>query len=316
MRAVVYEHYGGPKQLRVVNLEVPEPAKDQVRVKVSACAVNLSDWEYLVGSPLYARLLGGLYRPKKQVLGSDIVGVIDKLGADVSDLEVGQRVMGDFVMIRGGFAEYACTPASETVVVPDGLTDSIAACLPQAGGIAVTGTSELKEGARLLVNGAGGGSGTMALQLAKAAGCHVTVVDNNKKVDWLRSLGADEVIDYRELNFTESGKKWDRVLDMVATRGPGEIAKVLADGGVYRAVGGGVPVLLSLMAGGLFWSRRRSIGILMVPSGKALTERVARLALNGQINPHLETVLPLSSVPEVLSRTGRGEVLGKIVIRL
>jgi NADPH:quinone reductase-like Zn-dependent oxidoreductase len=124
------------------------------------------------------------------------------------------------------------------------------------------------------------------------------------------------VIDYCELNFTESGKKWDRILDMVATRGPGEIAKVLADGGVYKAVGGGVPVLLSLMAGGSFWSRRCSIGILMVPSGKALTEQVARLALNGQITPHMEAVLPLSSVPEALSRTGRGEVLGKIVIRL
>lgn len=316
MRAVVYDHYGGPKQLRMVSLEVPEPAKDQVRVKVSACAVNLSDWEYLVGSPFYTRLLGGLFRPRKQVLGSDIVGVIDKLGADVSDLELGQRIMGDFVMIRGGFAEYACIPATESVIVPDGLTDNIAACLPQAGGIALTGTSELKKGARLLINGAGGGSGTMALQLAKAAGAHVTVVDNDKKVDWLRSLGADEVIDYRELNFTESGKKWDRILDMVATRGPGEIAKVLADGGVYKAVGGGVPVLLSLMAGGPFWSRRRSIGILMVPSGKALTERVARLALNGQITPHMEAVLPLSSVPEALSRTGSGEVLGKIVIRL
>ena len=125
MRAVVYDHYGGPKQLRMVSLEVPEPAKGQVRVKVSACAVNLSDWEYLVGSPFYTRLLGGLFRPRKQVLGSDIVGVIDKLGADVSDLEVGQRIMGDFVMIRGGFAEYACIPATESVVVPDGLTDNI-----------------------------------------------------------------------------------------------------------------------------------------------------------------------------------------------
>ncbi len=315
MRAVIYDHYGGPEKLRVSRIEIPEPKKDEVRVKISACAVNLSDWEYLLGSPFYTRLIGGLFRPRSRVLGSDIVGVIDKLGSDVSEREVGQRIMGDFVMTRGGFAEYACVPVGETAIVLDGLTDEVAACLPQAGGIAVTGTSELKGGARLLINGAGGGSGTMALQLAKAAGVHVTAVDNDKKIEWLKSLGADEVFDYRKFNFAESGRKWDVILDMVATRGPSEIARVLADDGVYKAVGGSVPVLLSLAVGGRLRSRRHSIGILTVPSGRALTEHVARLALEGQITPHLDSVLPLTSVPEALSRTGHGEVRGKIVIR-
>ena len=315
MRAVVYDRYGGPEQLRISNIEVPEPKKGQVRVKVSACAVNLSDWEYLVGSPFYARLVGGLFRPKTAVLGSDIIGVIDKLGADVSDLEVGQRVMGDFVMTRGGFAEYACVPARESVIVPVELTDEVAACLPQAGGIAVAGASDLKEGTKLLINGAGGGSGTMALQLAKAAGSHVTAVDNDKKIEWLRTLGADEVIDYRKVNFAETGEKWDQILDMVATRGPSEISRALAEGGTYRALGGGVPVLLSLVVGGWLRSKRHSIGMLLVPSGRELTERVARLAVEGQITPHLESVLPLSSVPEALLRTGQGEVKGKIVIK-
>ncbi|MCP4199248.1 MAG: NAD(P)-dependent alcohol dehydrogenase [Proteobacteria bacterium] len=315
MKAVVQKRYGNPELLRILNIEVPEPAKGQVRVKVSTCAVNLSDWEYLVGRPFYARLVGGLFYPKTPVLGSDIVGVIDKLGTEVTDLEVGQRVMGDFVMTRGGFAEYACVPASETVIVPDGLTDEVAACLPQAGGIAVAGTSGLKEGTRLLINGAGGGSGTMALQLAKAAGSHVTVVDNDKKVEWLRSLGADETIDYRKLNFTETGQKWDKILDMVATRGPGEISRALAEGGVYQALGGSVPILLSLVVSGRFRSRKHSIGMLIVPSGRALTERVSCLALDGRITPHLESVLPLSSVPEALLRTARGEVWGKIVIK-
>ena len=314
MQAAVYDRYGGPEQLRISNIEVPEPAKGQVRVKVSACAVNLSDWEYLVGSPFYARLVGGLIRPRTKVLGSDIVGVIDKLGLGVSEFEVGQRVMGDFVMTRGGFAEYACVPADNAVIVPDGLSDGIAACLPQAGGIAVAGTSDLKEGTRLLINGAGGGSGTMALQLAKAAGSHVTAVDNDKKVEWLRTLGADEVIDYRKLNFTESGKKWDRILDMVATRGPREISTALTDGGIYMALGGNVPILLSLLVGGWLRSKRQSIGMLLVPSGRELTERVARLAVEGRITPHLESMLPLSSVPEALLRTGQGEVRGKIVI--
>jgi len=315
MRAVVYDRYGGPENLRLSSIQVPEPAKDEIRVTVSACAVNLSDWEYLVGSPFYTRLINGLIRPRSNVLGSDIVGVIDKLGSNVSEFSVGQRVMGDFVMKRCGFAEYACMPASEAIVVPDGLSDEVAACLPQAGGIAVTGSAGLKAGSRLLINGAGGGSGTMALQLAKAAGSHVTAVDNDKKIEWLKTLGADEVMDYRKHDFAKSGKKWDVILDMVATRGPRKIAGSLSEGGVYKAVGGSVPVLLSLLLGGRFWPRNCSIGMLMVPSGRALTERVARLALQGQITPHLESVLPLSSVPEAISRTGLGEVRGKIVIR-
>jgi len=315
MRAVVYDRYGGPGNLRLSSIQVPEPAKDEIRVTVSACAVNLSDWEYLVGSPFYTRLINGLIRPRSNILGSDIVGVIDRLGSNVSEFKVGQRIMGDFVMTRRGFAEYACMPASEAIVVPDGLSDEVAACLPQAGGIAVTGSAGLKAGSRLLINGAGGGSGTMALQLAKAAGSHVTAVDNDKKIEWLKTLGADEVMDYRKRDFAKSGKKWDVILDMVATRGPRKIAGALSEGGVYKAAGGGVPVLLSLLLGGRFWPRNCSIGMLMVPSGRALTERVARLALQGQITPHLESVLPLSSVPEAISRTGLGEVRGKIVIR-
>ena len=315
MKAAVYDEYGGPENLRISSIEIPTPAKDEVRVKVSACAVNLSDWEYLIGSPFYTRMINGLVRPRSRVLGSDIVGVIDKLGSDVSEFRVGQRVMGDFVMTRGGFAEYACVPARDTALVPDEMADEIAACLPQAGGIAVTGSAGLKEGTRLLINGAGGGSGTMALQLAKAARSHVTAVDNDKKIEWLRTLGADEVLDYRKVDFAESGRNWEVILDMVATRGPKKIARALADGGVYKAVGGAVPVLLSLVLGGRFRSRKSSIGMLFVPSGRALTERVARLAMEGRITPHLDSTLPLSSLSEALSRTGRGEVRGKIVVR-
>jgi len=156
----------------------------------------------------------------------------------------------------------------------------------------------------------------MALQLAKAAGAHVTAVDNAGKIDWLNFLGADEVIDYRERDFTRMGKQWDRILDLVATRGPGKIALALSSGGIYRALGGNVSTLLPLVFGGLlFRIQKKSIGMLMVPSGRDLTEKVARLAVEGKITPHLEATLPLSSVPEALRRTGLGEVKGKLVIR-
>jgi len=315
MKAIIQDRYGGPEHLRLTDIPVPEPGKAQIRVRVQACAVNLSDWEYLIGAPLYARIVGGLTKPKRQVLGSDIVGVIDKLGPNVTDFRVGDRVMGDLVMQRGGFAEYACVPAAEMVRVPDGLSSEVAACLPQAGGIAVAGTQGLNQGDAFLINGAGGGSGTMALQLAKAAGAHVTAVDNAGKIDWLKSLGADEVIDYRAQDFTETGKQWTRILDMVATRGPGKIAQALSRGGIYRALGGNVSALLPLVFGGLrFRFQDKSIGMLLVPSGRRLTERVAQLAVEGKLTPHLEAVLPLSSVPEALRRTGLGDVKGKLVI--
>lgn len=316
MRAVVHDGYGGPDRLRLTRIPVPEPRPGQIRVRVSACAINLSDWEHLTGSPFYARLVGGLWRPKHRVLGSDIVGTVDALGAGVSGFDIGQRVMGDLVMTRGGFAEQACVAAAHMVPVPGALTDDIAACLPQAGGIAVAGTDGLKPGDRLLINGAGGGSGTMALQLAKAAGAHVTAVDNAGKTGWLASLGADEVIDYRETDFAATGRQWDRILDLVATRGPAPIARALAPGGRYRAVGGSVRVLLNLLLGGLAWRPGgKSIGLLMVPSGRALTARVAALAADGRLSPHVEAVLPLAAVPGALARTGQGAVRGKLAIR-
>lgn len=155
MKAIVQKRYGGPNHLRLVDIAVPEPGKAQIRVRVLTCAVNLSDWEYLIGSPLYARLVGGLMRPKHPVLGSDIVGVVDKLGPNTSGFSIGDRVMGDLVMGRGGFAQYACVSVAEMVRVPEGLSDEIAACLPQAGGIAIAGTEGLEPGDTLLINGAG-----------------------------------------------------------------------------------------------------------------------------------------------------------------
>ena len=317
MRAVVQDRYGGPEHLRLADLPVPEPSAGEIRVRVLACAVNLSDWEHLTGSPFYARIVGGLWRPKRAVLGSDVVGLVDKLGPGVDCFSLGERVMGDVVMTRGGFAEFACVPAAHMVRVPAKLSDEVAACLPQTGGIAVTGTEGLGAGTRFLINGAGGGSGTMVLQLAKAAGAVVTAVDNAGKLEWLTSLGADEVIDYRETDFTRTGRTWDVILDMVATRGPGAVARALAPGGRYRAVGGDVRVLLSLGLGGwLHRSGGKSIGILMVPSGRELTAKVVQLAMEGRIEPRLEDVLPLAAVPEALVRTGNGTVKGKLVIKL
>lgn len=316
MKAVVQTRYGGPDVLGLADVPMPVPRAKEVRLKVLACAVNLSDWEYLVGSPFYARLSGGLLRPRRAILGSDIVGVVEDLGSDVQGVSVGDRVMGDLVMTRGGFAEYACVPAAELVPVPDALSDEVAASLPQSGGIAVAGTEGLAAGDRFLINGAGGGSGTMAMQLAKAAGAHVTAVDNAGKLEWLRALGADEVIDYAREDFATHGQSWTRILDMVATRGPIRIAPSLASGGTYRAVGGDVRTLLALLIGGLpYRLAGKRIGMLIVPAGRDLTRRVVQMTLETRLAPLIEDVLPLDAVPEALRRTGAGQVKGKLVIR-
>ncbi len=315
MKAIVQTKYGGSNDLELQDVSMPEPGKGQVRLKVLACSVNLSDWEGLAGSPAYARISRGLFRPKRVPLGSDIVGIVDKMADGITEFSVGDRVMGDFVMSQGGFAEFACVVAKDLVKVPDTLSDIIAACLPQAGGIAVSGTKGLKSGEKLLINGAGGGSGTLALQLAKSAGVHVTAVDNSQKLDFLSTLGADEVIDYTSQDFATLGQKWNHILDMVATRNPRHIARCLTAGGTYRAVGGTVPTMLAILLGGLPYKLAgKSIGVLAVPAGRDLTAQVADFAAKGKLDPIIETCLPLSDVPEALERTGQGAVLGKLVI--
>jgi hypothetical protein len=168
MRAIVYDRYGGPEQLRLDDLPAPSPRRGEVVVAVLACSLNLSDWEYLTGEPAYARL-AGLFRPRQRVLGSDIVGKVVAVGPGVTDLAVGQRVMADVVMQRGGLAELSRLPAAACAPVPQGLSDELAACLPQAGAIAAQGMEGVAAGERVLINGAGGGSGTPRAHLLVTA---------------------------------------------------------------------------------------------------------------------------------------------------
>ncbi|MEL6677267.1 MAG: alcohol dehydrogenase catalytic domain-containing protein, partial [Pseudomonadota bacterium] len=177
MRAILQTRYGGPDDLILTDLPLPEPARGEVRVRVRACGVNLSDWEGLTGSPFYARLSGGVTRLRPRVLGSDIIGEVTALGPGVEGPVLGTRVLADVVMAPCGFAEYACLPVKALARVPDDLSDDVAASLPQPGPIAMAGTRGLGPGDRLLINGAGGGAGQLAVALAKATGAHVTAVD-------------------------------------------------------------------------------------------------------------------------------------------
>lgn len=188
MKAVVYERYGSPDVLRVDYAPRPSPARGQVLVKVAATSVNLSDWEGLVGSPAYARL-GGLRKPRRRILGSDLAGRVEAVGDDVAGFQPGDEVYGDNLQLMGGFAEYAVAPETALARKPSQLTFAEASTIPQAGAIALQGTAGVTRGQRVLVNGGGGGSGSFAIQLAKRLGAHVTGVDNGDKLEfWRRSV--------------------------------------------------------------------------------------------------------------------------------
>ncbi len=319
MRAVEYDRYGPPDGLRLVDVPRPTPGPDQVLVEVAATSVNLSDWESLVGRPLYARL-GGVRRPRRTILGSDIAGRVvevgDDVGADPEGVAVGDEVMADNLWLKGGFADFAVIPASEVAPKPAELSFAHAAAIPQSGAIATQGTAPVEAGMRVLINGGGGGSGPFAIQLAAEAGAHVTAVDTGAKLDFMRSCGADEVLDYRTTDFASTGETWDHILDLVATRSAVACRRALAPGGRYWCVGGSVPTLLRLVGGGAVLGRAsgRRIGVLGVQEGPAHFGPLAARCAAGEVAVHLDGVYPLDGVPDALARVGQGATLGKVVI--
>lgn len=316
MRAVVYRRYGGPEVLSAEETAKPDPGHDRVLVRVHAVSINLSDWECLQGTPLYARI-GGLRRPARQVLGSDIAGVVESVGAGVTRFRPGDAVYGDNLGLKGGFAEYAVAPESALAPKPDSLTFAQASTLPQAGAIALQGIAGTGPGDSVLINGAGGGSGSFAVQLAKRLGAHVTGVDNGEKLDFMRSVGADEVIDYRDQDFTRAGT-YDLVLDLVARRSVFAYHRALARGGRYRCVGGTTRTLVRLLTAGTVVGglTGRRMGVLAVKSGPAHFTPLADLCTAGEIRIHIDRRFALDETPEALAYVGAGHSLGKVVIEV
>lgn len=318
MRAVVYERYGPPEVLQVQEVEKPVPGGRDLLIRVKAVSLNRSDWESLIGKPLYARM-GGLTRPGTTILGTDIAGVVEAVGSEVENFKAGDEVLGD-VMYHGGkgFAEYV--KVSETaplVLKPPELDFVTASTLPQAGVIAVQGTEDkISPGDRVLINGAGGGAGVFAMQLAKHAGATVTGVDNGSKQDFMLEMGADHVIDYTKTDYTRSGQH-QLILDLVCERSMFAIRRALAPGGRYFVVGGTTRGLISaLTVGRVLSSNGRRMGVLMVQPGKEKLSRVVDLAVSGRIQSAVERTYPLEQVPEALEHMGRGLALGKLVIDL
>ena len=314
MRAVVYERYGSPERLELCDVPRPVPGTGEVLVEVVATSVNLSDWEGLHGSPAYARL-GGLFRPSRTILGSDIAGRVVALGHGATRFAIGDEVFGDVMPRYGGFAEFVAAPESALAPKPAQLSFAEASALPQAAAIATHAVALAEPGTRMLLNGAGGGSGSLAVQLAAQKGVRVTAVDNAGKLGFLRELGADEVIDYRRDDFTRHGP-YDLIVDLVARRSVFAYARALGARGRCVMVGGtGRALIRMLTAGALLGAvTGKHLGVLFVRQGPSAFVPVAERCAAGEVRVHTDRVFGLDQVPEALAWHGEGRALGKVVV--
>ena len=320
MKAIVYEQYGSPDVLRLAELPKPVPRGHEILIRIRAVSLNGSDREGLTGEPLYARM-GGLRRPRYPILGSDIAGYVEAVGTDHTEFKVGDEVFGELPGYRHGLAEYACTHGKTLMRKPGSLTIEQAAAIPQGGVIAFNGIlkkGQVQRGQKVLINGAGGSAGSFAIQLARLHGADVTGVDNTHKLDFMRALGANHVVDYTREDYSRSGEQYDLILDLIAYRNVRDSARALRRGGTYFYVGGSVGVLFrALLLAPLFKRvRHKNLRLLSVPQNRADLASITQLCEAGQIRPAIDRVYPLEEAADAFRYIEEGRAKGKIVITM
>jgi len=321
MKAIVFTRYGSPDGLELKDVSKPAPKDDEVLIRVRASSINSWDWEFLNGTPFVNRLMFGLLRPKtgKQILGADIAGTVEAVGRLVTRFQPGDEVFGDLWSNWGGFAEYAC--ANETALEPKPANSTFleAAAVPQAGVLALQSlrkAGQLQPGQKVLINGAGGGVGTFAIQLAKLSGAEVTGVDASDKLNVVRSAGADRIIDYTREDFTKSGERYDLIIDCQNFRSMFDNRRALRPGGIYAMVGGSVPRVYQLWFLSFIASlTREDRRLCLVAEGpnKGLAD-LKELIEAGKLVAVIDRTYPLNEVPDALRYFGEGHHKGKIVI--
>ncbi|MDH3337207.1 MAG: NAD(P)-dependent alcohol dehydrogenase [Gammaproteobacteria bacterium] len=321
MKAIVFTQYGPPDGLELKDVPKPVPKDDELLIRVHASSINSWDWEFLNGTPFINRLMFGLFRPKptKQILGADIAGTVEAIGKRVTRFQAGDAVFGDLWDNWGGFAEYACAHETAVEPKPANVTFEAAAAIPQAGVLALQGLRKgepLQPGQAVLINGAGGGVGTIAIQLARLSGTEVTGVDASHKLDVIRSLGADHVIDYRQQDFTKTGRRYDLIIDCQNFRSMLDNRRALKPGGTYAMIGGSIPRvyqlwLLNLLAP--LTREDRRLCLVAEGANKGLAQ-LRDLIETGRLVPVIDKTYELSEVPEALRYFGEGRHKGKIAV--
>ncbi|MDB4297560.1 NAD(P)-dependent alcohol dehydrogenase [Flavobacteriaceae bacterium] len=320
MKAFIHNRYGAPKEvLQLTEIDTPIPLEDEVLVQIKATTINDYDWSLITGKPYLYRLLFGLFKPKNNIAGMELAGIITQVGKNVTKWKIGDEVFGDISdTTTGSFAEYIAVKQEHLLAKPKELSFTTAASIPHAGALAYQALHDIgniKENQTILINGAGGGVGTLALQIAKQYNCIVTGVDSIDKFDMLRSLGFDSLIDYKQTNFTKENTQYDLVLDCKTNKAPLNYLKALKPNGKYVSIGGTVGKLLSLF----FWSKvtslfsQKSLAILALKTNTNLDKLLEGFNNNtykGQINgPY-----PFEQLPEQVAHFGAAKHKGKIVI--
>jgi NADPH:quinone reductase-like Zn-dependent oxidoreductase len=321
MKAIVFTEYGLTDVLELKEVEKPTPKDNEVLIKVHAASVNDWDWGILRGKPFVNRLLFGLQKPKIKILGCDIAGQVETVGRNVKQFQPGNEVFGDISGCGwGGFAEYVCARENALVLKPASMTFEEVAAIPQAALLALQGLRDKRQiqpGQKLLINGAGGGAGTFAVQIAKSLGAEVTCVDSTEKLDMMRSLGADHVIDYTKEDFTKNGQRYDFILDFAAYHSIFDYKRALSPKGIHVFVGGSTRVFQGVMLLGPLVSMtgRKKMSLLIYKPNKDLVV-MKELIEAGKVVPIIDKRYPLSEVAEALQYFGEGHAKGKLVITL
>ena len=326
MKAIVYHNYGSPDVLRLEEIEKPVPDDNQVLIKVRAASVNPLDWHFMEGTPYIVRLMGiGLLKPNVAQVGVDFAGTVEAVGRNVTQFKPGDDVFGGRT---GAFAEYVCVLADRAVVLkPANLTFEQAASVPIAAITALQGLRDkgkIQAGQKVLINGASGGVGTFAVQIAKSFGADVTGVCSTKNVDMVRSIGADHLIDYTKEDYTKSGQRYDLILDNVANRSLLENRRILNPRGKYVLIGGGgvndgrwIGALARPLKA-LVLSRfvSQDMGMMLADMNKEDLTVLSNLMQAGKVKPVIDRTYTLSQVPEALRYLEEGHARGKVVITL
>lgn len=316
MKAIICPRYGPPEILELQDIPRPEAKEGEVLVEVRAASVNALDWRVVRASPFLVRFVGGFLRPKMPRVGSDMAGRVEVVGAGVSEFRPGDEVFG---LAYGAFGEYAIAKPDRLARKPASASFESAAALPIAGVTAlqaIRDAAHLAPGQRVLVNGAGGGVGTFAVQIAKAFGAEVTAVTSAPNLEFVRSIGADHVLDYAQTDFTRDGRRYDLVLDLHPTRSASAYKRALTPGGICIVLGfGGVLRLLALVVRGRFARRGgQRVTFLVAKPSKAELEALKDLVESGKIVPAIDRRFALSQVPEALRYVATGKARGKVVI--
>ncbi len=321
MRAIYLTGYGTTDRLELRTVPRPSPGPTEVLLRVRACGINDWDWGTVTGKSALTRLGEGLFSPRRHLLGLDVAGEVEAVGVDVRDFAVGDRVFGDVSGAGfGGFAEYATPAETALTAMPDDLSFVDAAALAHAGALAAQALDRagLQPGQSLLINGAGGGVGSLAVQLATNLGVtDITGVDSAAKRDFLLDLGFARALDYREVDFTNMGEQFDVIIDARSTRAPADYARALAEGGHYVTVGGETRRILAvaLSKARILKKTGKTVALLAFRANKD-NARLLDLVAAGALTPRIDSTWPLEQTPEAMARFGRGEHCGKIVITI